>query len=152
GIGIADVTPEQAKFFNVNKAVGAVVTQVESGSPAEKAGLKVGDVITEVNGKTVNDAGELQVAVGMKQPGTTLQLKVMRDGSAKDLGVTLEAFGSRNKEQKVAGNENGKPRWGIGLADLTPDLRQQLQVNDSVSGAVISQVMPGSSADNAGLQ
>ena len=152
GIGISDVTPEQAKFFNVTKATGAVVTQVEPGSPAEKAGLKVGDVITEVNGKTVNDAGELQVAVGMKQPGASLELKVLRDGNPKDLSVTLEAFGARNKEQKTASDESGRPRWGIGLADLTPELRQELQLNDNVNGAVVAQVAPGSSADNAGLQ
>src|SRR5438874_2166335 len=72
GIGISDVTPDEAKFFNVKTAIGAVVSQVESDSPAAKAGLKTGDVITELNGKTVNDAGELQVEVGQKQPGTKI--------------------------------------------------------------------------------
>jgi serine protease Do len=151
GIGISDVTPEQAKFFHVNKAIGAVVTQVEPDSPAAKAGLKVGDVITEVNGKSVNDAGELQVVVGEKQPGTNLQLKAMRDGNPVDLAVTLGTFGG-DRELKTASAENGKPRWGIGLADLSPDIRQQLQINDNVNGAVIERVMPGSPADNAGLQ
>ena len=151
GIGISDVTPEQAKFFHVNNANGAVVTQVEDGSPAAKAGLKVGDVITEVNGQNIEDAGELQMEVGQKQPGATVQLKVMRDGSAVNLPVTLETYGSRDKEVKTASAEN-KPRWGIGLADLTPELRQQLQINNNVNGAVIQRVMPGSSADNAGLQ
>jgi serine protease Do len=151
GIGIADVTPDQAKFFHVNNATGAVVTQVEDGSPAAKAGLKVGDVITAVNGQTIEDAGELQVEVGQKQPGATVQLKVMRDGSAANFAVTLETYGSRDKEVKTASVEN-KPRWGIGLADLTPELRQQLQINNNVAGAVIQRVMPGSPADNAGLQ
>jgi len=151
GVGIADVTPEQAKFFNVSKAVGAVVTQVENNSPASRAGLKVGDVITEVNGKMVNDAGELQVVVGQKEPGTKLDLTLMRDGKEQKLPVTLGTFG-KNAEEKTASNQNGKPRWGIGLADLTPEVRQQLQLGDNVSGAVIERVMPGSSADNAGLQ
>lgn len=151
GVGIADVTPEQAKFFNVNKAIGAVVTQVENNSPASRAGLKVGDVITEVNGKMVNDAGELQVVVGQKEPGTKLDLTVMRDGKEEKLPVTLGTFG-KNAEEKTASNENGKPRWGIVLDDLTPDVRQQLQLGDSVNGAVIERVMPGSAADNAGLQ
>ena len=151
GVGIADVTPEQAKFFNVTKAVGAVVTQVENNSPASRAGLKVGDVITEVNGKMVNDAGELQVVVGQKEPGTKLDLTLMRDGKQEKLPVTLGTFG-KNAEEKTASNQNGKPRWGIGLADLTPEVRQQLQLGDNVSGAVIERVMPGSSADNAGLQ
>ena len=68
GIGISDVTPENSKFFDVSDASGAVVTSVESGSPAAKGGLKVGDVITQLNGKKVTDAGELQVEVGQKTP------------------------------------------------------------------------------------
>ncbi len=151
GIGISDVTPEQAKFFNVTKATGAVVTQVENGSPAEKAGLKVGDVITELNAKPVSDAGELQVVVGQNEPGAKLNLKVMRDGKPENLAVTLGTFGKNNQE-KTASNDNGKPRWGLGLADLTPDIRQQLELDQNVSGAVIERVMPGSAADNAGLQ
>src|SRR5947207_1586595 len=119
GIGISDVTPEQARFFHVNSATGAVVTQVEPDSPAGKAGLKVGDVITGVDGKTVNDAGELQVEVGQKQPGTTIHLNLMREGKSETVPVTLQAMGSRdNNGRESSSIENGKPRWGVGLADL----------------------------------
>jgi serine protease Do len=152
GIGISDVTPDEAKFFHVNNASGAVVTQVEPNSPGAKAGLKVGDVITELNGKAVSDAGELQVEVGQKQPGTTLHLKALRDGNSVDVPVTLEAMGKGEHDNKSADASHAKPRWGLGLADLTPDARQQLQADDDVHGAVIEQVTPGSSADNAGLQ
>jgi serine protease Do len=152
GIGISDVTPEEAKFFHVNNATGAVVTQVEPNSPGAKAGLKVGDVIVEFNGKTVSDAGELQVEVGQKQPGTTLHLKALRDGNSVDVPVTLEAMGKSDRDSETADAGHGKPRWGLGLADLTPDVRQQLQASEDVHGAVIEQVMPGSAADNAGLQ
>jgi len=152
GIGINDVTPDEAKFFHLNNASGAVVTQVEPNSPGAKAGLKVGDVITELNGKSINDAGELQVEVSQKQPGATLHLKALRDGNSVDVPVTLEAMGKRDhdNERSEAGHE--KPRWGLGLADLTPDIRQQLQADENVRGAVIEQVTPGSPADNAGLQ
>ncbi len=152
GIGISDVTPDEAKFFQVNNASGAVVTQVEPNSPGAKAGLKVGDVITEINGKTVTDAGALQVEVGEQQPGTTLQLKAMRDGKSVDLPVTLEAMNKSDRGSESAEASHGKPRWGLGLADLTPDVRQQLQAGDALKGAVIEQVKPGSPADNAGLQ
>jgi serine protease Do len=151
GIGINDVTPEEAKFFHVNDASGAVVTQVEPNSPGAKAGLKVGDVITEVNGKTVIDAGALQVEVGQQQPGTTLHLKALRDGKSVDLPVTLEAMGKGEHDNQIS-DAGHKPRWGIGLGDLTPDVRQQLQASEDVHGAVIEQVTPGSPADNAGLQ
>jgi serine protease Do len=100
-------------------------------------------VITEVNGKTVNDAGELQVVVGQKEPGTKLDLTLMRDGKEQKVPVTLGTFG-KNAEEKTASNQSGKPRWGMGLADLTPEVRQQLQLGDNVSGAVIERVMPGS--------
>jgi len=153
GIGISDVTPENEKFFNVNDASGAVVTQVEADSPAAKAGLKVGDVITELDGQKVSDAGELQVEVGQKRPGTTIKLEVVRDGKGTTIPVTLEAMGSRDKEgNEVGENEHGKTHWGLGLSDMTPDLREQLQAPSSLHGAVIEQVQPGSSADNAGLQ
>jgi len=152
GVGISDVTPDEAKFFNVKTAIGAVVSQVEPDSPAAKAGLKIGDVITELNGKTVNDAGELQVAVGQKQPGTKLDLTVMRDGKSQQIPVSLEAMGARDKGTEAASAENGKPRWGIGLADLTPEVRQQVEAGNDVHGALIEKVSPGSSADNAGLR
>ena len=152
GVGIADVTPDEAKFFNVKTAIGAVVSQVEPESPAAKAGLKTGDVITELNGKTVNDAGELQVAVGQKQPRTKIDLTVMRDGKSQQFPLTLEAMGARDKGTETASAENGKPRWGVGLADLTPEVRQQVQAANTVHGAVVEKVIPGSSADDAGIQ
>ena len=68
GIGISDVTPENAKFFHVENNEGAVITQVETDSPAAKAGLKVGDVITELDGQKVSDASQLQIEVGQKEP------------------------------------------------------------------------------------
>jgi serine protease Do len=153
GIGIADVTPENAKFFNDSTAMGGVVTQVEPDSPGAKAGLQIGDVITEVDGHKMNDAGELQVVVGQKQPGTKINLTVLRDGKTITVPVTLEELGARNSEGKsTSGESSGKMRWGIGLGNLTPELRDQLQAPRDIHGAVIEQVQPGSSADNAGLQ
>ena len=152
GVGIADVTPDEAKFFDVKTASGAVVSQVEPDSPAAKAGLKTGDVITQLNGKTVEDAGQLQVAVGQKQPGTKLDLTVMRDGKSQQVPVTVVAMGARDNGAETASAENGKPRWGVGLADLTPEVRQQVQAGNDVHGALIEKVIPGSSADDAGIQ
>ena len=153
GIGISDVTPENAKFFHVENNEGAVVTQVEDGSPAAKAGLKVGDVITELDGSKVTDASELQIQVGQKQPGTAIKLSVLRDGKNVSVPLTLEEMGSRDRDGKEVGsNEHGKPRWGLGLTDMTSELREQLQASGDVHGAVVEQVQPGSAADNAGLQ
>ncbi len=127
GIGIADVTPENAKFFGDSTAMGGVVTQVEPESPGAKAGLQIGDVVTEVDGHKVNDAGELQVVVSQKQPGAKINLTVLRDGKTMTIPVTLEELGSHNGEGKSTSSEgSGTMRWGLGLGNLTPDLRDQL--------------------------
>jgi serine protease Do len=151
GVGITDVTPENSKFFDMTKAVGAVVTQVEPNSPGAKAGLKVGDVITKIDGRDVSDAGQLQVEVGQQQPGTTLHLDVMRDGKSISVPVTVQELGNTNNGEESASNPEGKARWGLGLSDLNSDVRDQLQAPTDVQGAVVARVQPGSPADNAGI-
>ena len=152
GIGITDVTPDNSKFFNLTNNQGAVITQVEADSPGGKAGLRIGDVITGIDGSPVTDAGQLQVAVGQKQPGSSLSLNILRDGKQMNVPVTLENMDHASVKGENSSAEQGKPRWGIGLQDMTPDLRQELQAPEDVHGAVITDVQPGSAADNAGLQ
>jgi len=152
GVGITDVTPENARFFSDSNASGAVVTQVEADSPGARAGLHIGDVITQIDGRKVNDAGELQAEVSEKKPGTRIVLEVLRDGKSMTLPVTLEALDAKATSGPGPDEGQGKARWGIGLADLTPDVREQVQAPQDVRGAVIERVQPGSSADNAGLQ
>jgi serine protease Do len=151
GVGITDVTPENAQFFHVPDSTGAVVNQVESDSPAAKAGLKVGDVIRAIDGQKVTGAGDLQVEVGQKAPGTTIKLEVLHDGKTENLPLTLQAMGAR-KGEEVGSSAQGKPRWGLSLADLTADVRDQIQAPADVKGAVVERVQPGSSADDAGIR
>jgi serine protease Do len=151
GVQIADVTPDNAKFFHMNKAQGALISDVDPDAPGAKAGLRTGDVITELDGKPVTDAGQLQMTVGQKRPGDTIRLQVMRDGKSESVPVKLEALGA-GKNSEVAGSEHGKGRWGLSLGELTPETRGQLQAQTSVHGALVEDVQPGSPADNAGLQ
>jgi len=151
GIGISDVTPENARFFQMSDATGAVVTQVEPNSAGGKAGLRTGDVITKLNGQSVTDAGQLQMEVGQKRPGETIQLEVVRDGKSMTIPVTLEAM-SASAAGTTVGAEHGKGRWGLSLGDLSQGERDQLQIPSNVHGAVVQDVKPGSPADNAGLQ
>jgi serine protease Do len=150
GISITDVTPENAKFFDVKKAVGAVVSEVTPDSPGSRAGLKTGDVIIALDGKPVSDAGELQMETTQKQPGDKIHLQVVRDGETLNIPVTLESA-KGDAEQQVSQSKTGKGRWGLGLTDLTPDVRQEIQIPESVHGAVVQNVRSGSPADNAGL-
>jgi serine protease Do len=153
GIQISDVTPDNAKFFQMNKAEGALVSEVGPDTPGAKAGLRTGDVITELDGKPVTDAGQLQMTVGQKRPGDTIHLLVVRDSKPTSIAVTLEALAG-GKGAEIAGGDQGKGRWGLKLTDLTPDDRNELQAQDqqSVHGAIVEDVQPGSPADNAGLQ
>ncbi len=150
GVSITDVTPENARFFHSSDNTGAIISQVEPDSPGAKAGLKIGDVIEKLNGQKVEDSGHLQVLIGQQKPGTKVTLDVMRDGKMQNIPVTLEQMGSRNA-QTARNDEHGKARWGVGIANITPDMRDQLQLPTDVSGAVVTNVEPGSPADNAGL-
>ncbi len=151
GIQIEDVTPDNAKFFELKNAEGAVVSEVEPDAPGAKAGLHIGDVITELDGQPVTDAGQLQMLVGQKRPGETVHLRVVRDSKPTSIPVTLEALGG-GKGAETAGGEHGKGRWGMSLGDLTADVRNELQGEAPSHGAIVEDVQPGSSADNVGLQ
>jgi serine protease Do len=151
GIGINDVTPDNAKFFDTKNVTGAVVTQVDPNTPGAKAGLRIGDVITKLNGKPVSDAGELQMEVGQKRPGDTIQLEVMRDGKNMSIPVTLESMNA-SAANSGENSEHGKGRWGLSLGELNQDARDQLQIPSHIHGAIVEDVQPGSPADNAGIQ
>jgi serine protease Do len=152
GVGINDVTPENASFFHLDNASGALVSQVEPDSPGAKAGLKVGDVITELNGKKMENAGQLQAAISGQRPGNKVTMQVMRDGKSLNLPVTLESINAKSDETASNSGENhGKARWGVALENLNPDMRDQLQLPSNVKGVVVSNVQPGSPADNAGI-
>src|ERR1035437_2844827 len=149
GIQISDVTPDNAKFFQMNQAVGAIVSEVGPDTPAAKAGLNSDEVITELDGKPVTDAGQLQMTVGQKRPGDTIHLLVVRDSKPTNIAVTLAALGN-GKGTETAAGDHGKARWGLSLADLTPDVRNELQARKSVQGAMVEEVQPGSPADKIG--
>jgi serine protease Do len=152
GVGINDVTPENASFFHLDNASGALVSQVEPDSPGAKAGLKVGDVITELNGKKMENAGQLQAAISGQRPGNKVTMQVMRDGKSLNLPVTLESINAKSDETASnSGETHGKARWGVALENLNPDMRDQLQLPSNVKGVVVSNVQPGSPADNAGI-
>jgi serine protease Do len=152
GISMNDVTPENAQFFNLPDASGAIVSEVTPDSPAGRAGLKNGDVLRELNGKKIVDGRELQVAVSETAPGTAIDLGILRDGKPESVKVTVGEFHKEAPEE--ASNTGGgeqRGRLGLTVADLSPDVRQQLHVPEQVHGAAIAEVRPGSAADNAGL-
>ena len=152
GIAMNDVTPENAQFFNLPDAIGAVISQVTPDSPAAQAGLKSGDVLRELNGKEILDGRALQVAVSETAPGTAIDLGILRDGKPQSIRITVGEF--HNNKTEEASNEGPggqRARLGLTVADLSPDVRQQFNVPEQVHGAAIQDVRPGSPADDAGL-
>jgi len=153
GISMNDVTPDNAHFFNLQDATGAIVSQVTPDSPASKGGLKTGDVIAQLNGQKIVNGSALQVAVSEMAPGTKITLGVLRDGKSTTLDLTVGQFHG-NMEVAENGSEGGQPsgKIGIEVSNLTEEARQQFNVPEQVHGVVVQNVRSGSPADDAGLQ
>src|SRR3984957_9789467 len=152
GISLQDVTPENASFFNLKEATGAIIAQVTPDSPASRAGLKNGDVIDQLNGHKVVNSGALQVAVSEEQPGASIELGILRGGSPQTLSVKVGEFHKNTEvasDGAAAGPQKGK--FGLAVAELTPDVRQQLHIPSQVQGVAVESVRPASPADDAGL-
>ena len=131
---------------------GALVATVEADSPASKAGVQPGDVIESVNGHHIGNARELAISISQIPPGNDAKLQIVRNGNDVTLPVTIGTLSGDQASGRVGNSAQGSPTLGVGLQPLTPNLRQQLQLPDSVKGAVITEVKPGSTAEQAGLQ
>ena len=153
GISMNPVTPDNASFFNLPDASGAIVSDVTPDSPADHGGLKSGDVIRTLNGKTMPNASALQVAVSELTPGTQIELGVLRNGKSETINITVGEYHAKGVEEASntgsGASQGGK--LGIALNELTPDVRQQFNIPDRVKGAAIQTVRPGSAAEDAGL-
>jgi serine protease Do len=153
GISMNDVTPDNASFFHLPDATGAIVSQVTSDSPAGLAGLKSGDVLREVDGKKIVNGSSLQVAVTETAPGTEISLGILRDGKPETIKVKVGEY-QANKSEVAENSGSGsreKGKLGLAVNDLTPQLREQLDVPARIHGVAIESVRAGSAAEDAGL-
>ena len=154
GVMIQNLTPDLAKAFKLDRTTGALVGDVSPDSPADKAGLKSGDVITQFNGQPIQDASQLKLRVAESAPGSTAQLSVSRNGESKTFDVTLGSVPDK-KLAKADGNRGAARREalaGVGVADLDQNTRAELNIPSNVHGAVITEVTPDSAAYEAGLR
>ncbi len=150
GVQAQAITGPMRAALHLPQKGGALVASVEPDSPASKAGLQPGDVIEQVDGKSINDPRELAVNVAGVQPGDQAKLTVIRDGDTKDVQATVASLPTQG--DKTAAPAQQKGNIGLALAPLTPDMRSQLNVSEQTRGAVVAEVRPGSPADQAGLQ
>jgi serine protease Do len=150
GVHIQDVTPPLAKQFGLTQGGGVLIGDVSPDTPAAKSGLKKGDVVLEVNGQPVSAANQLQVQISQMAPGTSVKMKIWRDGKAQDVNVTLGELPEK-AEQAGPGETSEGALEGVEVQNLTSDLAQQLNLPAGTNGVVVTQVDPSSPAGSVGL-
>ena len=150
GIQITGFSEDMAKTFKMKEARGALVAQVTPGSPAEKAGLQVEDVVVSADGHQVQDNGDLSRYIASKAPGATVKLDIVRSGAPKTVSVTLGTFPDDPTESQT-GEEGATKKLGMSLRDLSPELAERLDLPRSTKGVVVVDVEAGEAAEQAGL-
>jgi serine protease Do len=157
GVNMQSLTPGLAKWFDVNAKEGVLLNDVISGSPADKAGLKELDAIVEFNGKPVQDSEQLRMIVAEVSPGTTVNMKIIRDGKEKSVKATLgtlpdnsQASSARSvpEESTVASTD---PLDGVTIVDMNTRTRRQFGATSRAQGPIVTAVNSDSAASDAGL-
>jgi serine protease Do len=166
GVRIQDITDEFAAALGIPKNRGSYVQSVEPGGPAEKAGLKPGDVVTSVNGKEVTQDQSLSYLVNNLQPGARVPITLLRDGKTMTVTATIarrpsddqlaaQSFNPNDRSQAAPQGQSGtgiiEKAVGISVIPLTPTIAGQLGLDQGTRGLVITQVDPSSDAAQSGL-
>ena len=151
GVSVQDLSAPLAKQFKVEGEKGALVAEVMKGSPAEKAGVKRGDVIVAVDGNKVEDSGHLRNFVASARVGGKVKLDILRENKKVSIDVTI---GELPKEAGAAGGEptGGESALsGVTVQDLTPDMMERLGLDKDTKGVLVVNIEQGSAAEDAGL-
>ena len=153
GVSIQPITQELATALGLKDTDGVLIGDVTPDSPAARAGLKRGDVIRKVDNDTVHNPNTLRNKIALTEPGTEVNLTLLRDGKEQQVKVKLaELRGEAAKPEGEDGNRSEGARLGVSVQPLTPDIARQLGVPGNVSGLVVSDVDPAGPAAEAGIQ
>jgi serine protease Do len=149
GAMIQDLSEEMAQSFDFHSTEGVLVGDVVPDGPADKAGIRAGDIITKFNGRPVRKAAQLRNAVASTGPDTEARLELFRDGQARNLTVTIGLLES----QFVAG-KGTQSALGLGMTvqTLTPELAREAGFEEDQKGVVVTQVEPGSLSSRVGIR
>ena len=150
GVVIQPISEDMAKSLKMADAKGAIVSDVTKDSPAEKAGVKPGDVVVSADGRAIEDSSALSRYIASKAPGSTVRLQIVRGGQPSTLSVPLGTFPDEDQREEQAEARGGQ--LGMTLRDLTPSLADQLQLPRGTHGVVVWSVEAGEAAEDAGLQ
>ena len=153
GVFPEDITPAMAASFHLTDARGALMGDVSSGSPAAQAGIQRGDVVVEMEGQKIEDSNQLRLRVSMTAPGTTIHVKLLRDGAERTVAVKLGELPNDAQRSGVTGGSPGSGALdGVSVEELDSQTLQQLHLPPGTKGVVVSEVADGSSASVAGLE
>jgi len=154
GVNIQQLTPELAESLGLADMHGALVSGVEPGGPADRAGIKVQDVIVAFNGHPVVDSNALRNRVASFKPGTSAEVKVLRDGKTQTLSARVVEREPAKLASRGKGVDEGEGGSGFGmtLSPVTPQIARQLELPATSSGVVVTGVEPDSLAANAGIR
>ncbi|MDI3472236.1 MAG: serine protease Do [Thermotogaceae bacterium] len=147
GVYIQDLTQDLAKALGLKETSGAIVTQVVEGSPADKAGIKVNDIIKEINGNKISSASDVVAIVHSYAPGDEIQIVVERDGKTIQFNVTLS-----EQQEEVATVEEGYSKFGITVDNITESDRKEFSIPDRIEGVIVKYVEPDSTAYRVGIR
>jgi len=147
GVLIQKVTPEIGESLGLERSSGALVANVSKDGPADKAGVKVGDVIVEFDGKEVKDSGDLPIIVARTAVDKKVRMKVLRDKKEIVLNVAVGEL----KDEEVVASAPEKGELGLTVQRLTPQMAENLGL-EKVEGVVVTGVEPGSAGDDAGIR
>jgi serine protease Do len=152
GVAIQPITPELAEAFDLERREGALVAQVTPGSPAERAGLRRGDVIVRFGASAVQSPRDLSAVVSSAAVGEKVEVELIRDGARRELMVDIGELEEEEQVQAAArpGPPRGSQAFGLRVEDLTPSLRQRLGVEGE--GVAVTDVTPDGAAARAGIR
>jgi serine protease Do len=151
GIMLQNIDDNLANALDLESTDGALVADVTSGGPADRAGFKRGDVILSYNGEPVKDTVQIRNEVAKESPGSSARVKVVRDGHELDMNVELGERPADLGHPQQKSEEAARPKLGLSIQTLTPQLAQQLGYQNE-HGVVVAGVEPGGPADEVGLQ
>lgn len=149
GVSLQQINQDLANAFGLDKIEGALIAEVTPNSPAEKAGLKQGDIIVEQEGKAVSQIGHLRNQIALKKPGSKIDLTVLREGKRVTLPITIGTY--PDEEEKAISLITREDKLGIEVETLTPELAERLGLKEN-GGILVKKVIPGSPAAWAGIQ
>jgi serine protease Do len=148
GISVQDISEDIAKNLNHKNKKGALVSDVFKDDPADRAGIKVGDIIVEINGKSIKDTHELLLIIASLHLGEKVLIKGLRDGKEISFQIVVA---ERKDKPEVALTKQSKGYFGIAAQEITKEIAQRLGISRD-SGIIVTDVEEGSPADDVGIQ